>query len=166
MTPNDIVEIKPTEEGWLEIVKYVDETNDRLRKKPRLRYRMRVPTPDADGYIRGQFWTLMQFFNWAGSHLGGDIYFHDLRIPPAPESKESKPECQPTKYPWEDSSIPSWVQWIATDEDGRVEGYKEVPAQGRAFWADRWDSQKALPLAPYPGDWRESLEQRPMDTLS
>lgn len=83
MTPNDIVEIQPTEEGWLEIVKYVDETNDRLRKNPRLRHRMSVPTPNADGYIRGQFWALMQFFDWTGCHAGRDIHFYDLRPIPS-----------------------------------------------------------------------------------
>jgi hypothetical protein len=79
MTPNDIVEIKPTEEGWLEIVKYVDETNDRLRRHPRLRHRMSVPVADSAGYIRGQFWSLMQFFDWTGSQAGRDIHFYDLR---------------------------------------------------------------------------------------
>ena len=81
MNPNDIVEIKPTDEGWLEIIKYVDATNDRLRKHPRVRHRMSVPVPDSDGYIRGQFWSLMQFFDWSGSHAGRDIHFWDMRLP-------------------------------------------------------------------------------------
>lgn len=80
INPNDIVEIRPTEEGWIEIVKYVDATNDQLRQNKRVRHRMSVPTPDADGYIRGQFWMLMQFFDWTG-RLGSDIHFHDMRIP-------------------------------------------------------------------------------------
>jgi hypothetical protein len=83
MNPNDIVEIKPTDGGWQEIIKYVDETNDRLRQKyPRIRHRMSVPTADAEGYIRGQFWSLMQFFDWTGGHAGRDIHFSDLRPNP------------------------------------------------------------------------------------
>lgn len=80
MTPNDIVMIKPTDDGWREIIKYVDETNDHLRQYPRLRHRMSVPVADAEGYISGQFWSLMQFFDWTGIHAGRDIYFYDMRM--------------------------------------------------------------------------------------
>ena len=83
MTPNDTVEIKPTEAGWHEIVRFVDETNDRLRQYQNLRHRMSVPKPDEDGYIRGQFWHLMQFFDWTRGI--GDIHFYDMRLLPNSE---------------------------------------------------------------------------------
>ena len=82
MNPNDTVKIKPTEEGWRQIVKYVDEANDKLKMHPKVRHRMAVPVPDAEGYISGQFWALMQYFDWNSVLAAGDILFHDMQIPP------------------------------------------------------------------------------------
>ena len=95
MNPNDIVLIKPTDEGWLEIIKYVDETNERLRQYERLRNRMSVPVPDADGYIRGQFWSLMQFFDWTGCHAGRDIHFYDMKMPNPQDHPGRSPRVHP-----------------------------------------------------------------------
>ena len=79
MTPNDIVYIKPTEGGWREIVAYVDNFNDHIRTThPGSLYRIHVPVADKDGYIKGQFRSLMQYFNWSVG-CGSDIHFHDLR---------------------------------------------------------------------------------------
>jgi len=88
MNPNDIVEIKPTEAGWQEILKSIDETNDDLRKNPRVKFRLSVPKADKDGYIRGQFWLLMEYFNWQQS-IGGDVHFSDLR--PVRHALEEEP---------------------------------------------------------------------------
>jgi hypothetical protein len=89
MNPNDTVKIKPTEEGWRQIVKYVDEANEKLKMHPKLRHRMAVPVPDAEGYISNQFYSLMQYFDWNSVLSRGDILFHDMQIP----SKQG--DCEP-----------------------------------------------------------------------
>ncbi len=84
VTLNDIVQIKPTEEGWKQIVRHVDQFNENIKSFPQVRFRMSVPCPDAEGYISGQFWSLMQLFDWTKCLAGGWVFFHDMRIPPKP----------------------------------------------------------------------------------
>lgn len=80
MNPNDTVRIKPTESGWKSIVRYVDDFNENMRNlSPDARFRMRVPTPDASGYITGQFWCLMQYFDWQNP-AGSDNPFYDMQV--------------------------------------------------------------------------------------
>ena len=62
---NDSVSIKPTDAGWQQIVGNVDRMNDRIRQTPRRLLRISIPESDADGYISGQFWYLMQMFDLA-----------------------------------------------------------------------------------------------------
>jgi hypothetical protein len=89
MNPNDTVKIKPTDEGWRQIVKYVDEANDKLKMHPKVRHRMAVPVPDAEGYISDQFYSLMQYFDWNSVLAAGDVLLHDMQIP----SKQG--DCEP-----------------------------------------------------------------------
>lgn len=80
MNPNDNVRIKPTDSGWQQIVRYVDTFNDNMRKTyPRSKYRMSVPTPDDEGYISDQFWSLMMYFEWKNS-CGMELPFVDMQI--------------------------------------------------------------------------------------
>jgi hypothetical protein len=80
LTPNDYVEIKPTESGWESIVKYVDNFNAHLQKtQPKLKFRMSIPKENSEGYIRGQFWDLMGYFDWTKA-IGSACPFSDLRI--------------------------------------------------------------------------------------
>lgn len=92
MNPNDTVKIKPTEEGWRQIVNHVDEENDKLKMHPKVRHRMAVPVPDADGYISGQFWSLMRFFDWTVCLSRGDVLFHDMQIPPTKDPGMEEPQ--------------------------------------------------------------------------
>lgn len=79
MNPNDTVKIKPTESGWREIVAHVDAFNAHMQQShPNARYRMSVPSADVDGYITGQFWSLMQFFDWTKG-AGAYCPFEDMQ---------------------------------------------------------------------------------------
>jgi len=92
LTSNDIVQIKPTEEGWRQIVRHVDETNNNIKSFLNITFRVGVPIPDAEGYISGPFWSLMQFFDWTKCLAGGWVFFHDMRIPPKQdEGKDRSP---------------------------------------------------------------------------
>ena len=92
VTTNDIVKINPTEKGWRQIVRHVDQANENIKSFLQVRYRMSVPVPDADGYISGQFWSLMQLFDWTKCLAGGWVFFHDMRIPPKQdEGKDRSP---------------------------------------------------------------------------
>ena len=86
---NDTVSIKPTDAGWKQIVGNVDRTNDMIRQHPRCLARMSIPECDADGYISGPFWCLMQMFDLAECVNGCDVLFSDLRIivPPEPQQE-------------------------------------------------------------------------------
>jgi len=80
MSPNDVVKIKPTDQGWYVIEAYVDNFNVRLqRENPKVTHRMQIPTPDSDGYITDQFWCLMKYFRWDRC-WGSDIHFSDMQI--------------------------------------------------------------------------------------
>lgn len=84
MNPNDIVRIKPTESGWESIVKYTDNFNDDIRKRsPGARFRMSIPEPDEDGYISGQFWSIMQYFDWQNP-AGSESPFCDMQVEKQP----------------------------------------------------------------------------------
>lgn len=71
-----------------------------------------------------------------------------------------------SKYDW--SGVPNYVQWIATDSNGLVFGYDEEPAQKE--WGKFMHENDFIYfpyknwIAPYQGDWRDSLERRPCST--
>ena len=77
--PNDIVLLKPTTSGWGEIELFIRRADDYMRRAfPRIKHRLSVPEADDDGYISGEFWYLMQMFNWGTNR--GDIPFTDLHV--------------------------------------------------------------------------------------
>lgn len=67
-----------------------------------------------------------------------------------------------TKYDW--SKVPDDVCWIATDSDGDVCGFKSENVPTRD-WDFMWFGRKPIDLDinPYEGDWKDSLEQRPVE---
>ena len=79
MTPNDIVRIRPTSDGWAQITRYVDKFNKELLENRSCRFQMSIPQMDESGYIEGQFWCLMQYFDWSRG-LGGELQFTDMKI--------------------------------------------------------------------------------------
>lgn len=79
MNPNDIVKIKPTQSGWRDIVAHVDTFNDMMRtRNPSITVRISVPQADKDGYITGQFWCLMKYFDWQRG-MAADLPFTDMQ---------------------------------------------------------------------------------------
>ena len=77
MNPNDRVKVKPTKSGWQEIIAYVNAWNESI--KHRYDYQMRMPTTDKDGYITGQFWSLMVYFDWKKT-TGSELPFSDMQL--------------------------------------------------------------------------------------
>jgi hypothetical protein len=103
MHPNDVVYIKPTDNGWREIVEYVDNFNDHVRMKhPTSHCRMSIPIADNEGYIKGQFWSLMQYFDWSAG-MGSDIHFYDLRPKLQDQSAASAARLHPVVGPLSDT---------------------------------------------------------------
>ncbi|HFG2460125.1 TPA: hypothetical protein ACGGC0_003729 [Acinetobacter baumannii] len=68
-----------------------------------------------------------------------------------------------TKYDW--SEIPPEVQFMATDFDGWAFGYKSEPERlATEFSGDLFYGVAVLPYNNiYEGDWKDSLEQRPLE---
>ena len=68
------------------------------------------------------------------------------------------------KYDWSDPNIPSWVKWIAMNEDSTVQGFCSKPLLNTCLLG--WESTNEnhnpmkLSLPPLEGDWEESLEER------
>jgi hypothetical protein len=79
-TPNDFVRVKPTEAGWKAIRKHYDNLNKgfSLRGVAQPQF-FKVPIPDKDGYIKDQFWCVMQYFEWS---IGRDNNFEDMILEP------------------------------------------------------------------------------------
>ena len=76
INPNDTVRIKLTAEGKRQIVAADDAFNEHMRKNhPLATYRAHSKW-DNDGWIEGQFWTLMQHFKWDG--IGGFVPFTEM----------------------------------------------------------------------------------------
>lgn len=98
---NDKVSIKPTDAGWKQIVGNVDRMNDRIRQNPRCLTRMSIPEADADGYISGPFWYLMQMFDLAECVNGCDVFFSDMRIIVPPEPRQEAAVSDKAKHPEE-----------------------------------------------------------------
>jgi hypothetical protein len=63
-----------------------------------------------------------------------------------------------SKYDW--INVPNWVNWIATDSDGEVCGFEEMPISYDDYM---WYGRKHIYLSfVRPVDnWKESLEKRP-----
>lgn len=71
-----------------------------------------------------------------------------------------------TKYDW--SSVPAEVNWIATDGySGIPWGYENKPRRIDECFVemnrDEWPVSVHQIVTPYKGDWKDSLEQRPVE---
>jgi len=76
---NDIVMLKPTEDGWKRIRSYVDDWNSYNKKHhPHIKFILQMPIPDNDGYIKEQFWYIMRYFEFGV--IGSIAPFTDLKI--------------------------------------------------------------------------------------
>lgn len=75
---NDRVKLKPTRAGWEEINRSVQRFNEKMIAAGKS-FRVWGPDEDCDGYIEGQFWSLMRDFDWENVHAGGDVFFTDLQ---------------------------------------------------------------------------------------
>ena len=102
---NDSVSIKPTDAGWQQIVGNVDRMNDRIRQTPRRLLRISIPESDADGYISGPFWYLMQMFDLSECVIGCDAVFSDLRIIVPPEPQQEAAVSDEAKHAGELSDL-------------------------------------------------------------
>ena len=67
------------------------------------------------------------------------------------------------KYGWSNPSIPDWVEWIATDESGDINGYVEKPIQENDSnqWATGYHYCPLFINRNNSLYWTDSLEQRP-----
>ena len=77
INPNDYVRVKLTEAGKRLIVKGIDAANDMLRARKQDTMRFSVPKWDEDGWIRGQFHSLMSYFGESWK-LGNDAPFSEM----------------------------------------------------------------------------------------
>ena len=75
-----------------------------------------------------------------------------------------------SKYDW--SSVLDDVKFLTTSENGKVSGWVQeyrTPNPSGGLWYGGDIPQTGEPkyyglnIAPYQGDWRESLEERPND---
>lgn len=73
---NDFVRVKLTRAGRRAIVDHNDRFNDHIRRnRPDATFRAEFPKEDAEGCIRGQFWTIMSYFENEKWSLGGELFF-------------------------------------------------------------------------------------------
>jgi hypothetical protein len=69
------------------------------------------------------------------------------------------------KYDW--SKVPSDVEFITTDSDGRIKGFDGEPMMGIAkngsgnFHSNYEYYDLTKLLTPYQGNWQDSIELRP-----
>ena len=79
---------------------------------------------------------------------------------------------EPTQHPIPWDTLPEWAQWAAMDKDGQWNGYRHCPEYSRIF-SDMWTNRnpkkgeigyQMFHASPFPGDWRDSLQQRPAKT--
>ena len=65
-----------------------------------------------------------------------------------------------SKYDW--SNVPSWVNWIATDEDGEIWGYSDKSEIGCFSY---FHKENILTIFighdVFGNNWQDSLEERP-----
>lgn len=71
-SPNDQIRVRLTEHGKQLVVQWVDKFNDHIRaNRPGSTFRVSVPRWDSDGWITGQFWDIMGYFD--GSWSAGSV---------------------------------------------------------------------------------------------
>ncbi|MEG0198310.1 MAG: hypothetical protein RR676_14160 [Acinetobacter sp.] len=71
------------------------------------------------------------------------------------------------KYDW--SNVPKEVNWITTSFHNRAKiGFINKPLKDKAMlcWCSRWMNGEQIKLSDvseFTGDWKDSLEQRPVE---
>lgn len=78
MNANGLARIKPTPEGWQAISKYIDSCNKEYEARG-VTFRTTAPVANKDGYITGQFWCLMQYFDWHKG-IAQPMPFSDIQL--------------------------------------------------------------------------------------
>ena len=71
---------------------------------------------------------------------------------------------QVNPVPWDWSTTPPWINWIAMDEDGLWYLFDEEPTERVGYWDPEGSSSHQIPKSHYPkwsGDWKLSKTMRP-----
>lgn len=66
--------------------------------------------------------------------------------------------------PWDWSTTPPWINWIAMDSDGSWLMHAEEPVSGPSIWIGGENPRHMIPFSHAPkwsGDWRKSKTMRP-----
>jgi hypothetical protein len=88
-----------------------------------------------------------------GSYYGGEDPHEDDLIAPWTDP-----------VPWDWSTTPPWINWIAMDENKDWWMYAAEPSAGPAAWLGGGCSRHLIPKSHAPkwhGDWRKSKTMRP-----
>jgi len=67
------------------------------------------------------------------------------------------------KPSWDDA--PEWANWLAQDEDGSWWWYEDKPKLNLDIW---WGCDRMMPVfgkKEFTPNWRETLEQRPVEEV-
>jgi hypothetical protein len=86
------------------------------------------------------------------------------KIARALNAMEAKPKAKPFAFDW--SRVPERYKWAAMDSDREWAVFLNKPRCANVVWnASRNDDLEFSNLGydrpPYPGDWRDSLQERP-----
>lgn len=68
--------------------------------------------------------------------------------------------------PWDWSTTPPWINWIAMDEDGLWYLFDEEPTERVGYWDPEGSSNHQIPSSHHPkwnGDWKLSKTMRPKE---
>ena len=105
--------------------------------------------------------------NWQGTFVCACGSINSARrIARALNAMEANPKAKPFAFDW--SGVPDKYKWAAMDENKQWFAYSRKPknpSKHVGVWPYTLNGGTYnLPymcLPPYPGDWRESLQQRP-----
>lgn len=83
-----------------------------------------------------------------------------IKIARALNAMEAKPKAKPSAFDW--SRVPTRYKFAAMDCDYAWYAFDNKPQSGTYAWSPDAPSFYLPELeTPYPGDWRDSLQQRP-----
>ena len=54
-------------------------------------------------------------------------------------------------------TVPTWVEWVARDEDNEVWGYEDEPQRHRVGWSSISYVRDAYPMKAFTKRWEDSL---------
>lgn len=77
----------------------------------------------------------------------------------------SAPEWAKVRPDWKDA--PEWAQWLTQNADGGWLWWEEMPIAGKSQWVDGLHEGTISfgGVSPVIGDWRETLEHRPVEEV-